>query len=121
MFLRVAMFSKIVFSIAFIVTLFTVKIWATFGYKKINILHYLYKMGKSFKVSFGEMRFFYANTFFFEKIEFTPLCSQAVSGIAFYTKVFPLFENGQKKCPKSKTQNTFVQKAMPFLPLLRIF
>ena len=36
----------------------------------------------------------------------------------FFTKVNPLFKNGQKKCPKSKTQNTFVQKPLPFLPFL---
>jgi hypothetical protein len=50
-------------------------------------------------------------------MQITALCSQAVSGITFIIKVFPLFKNGQKKCPKTKTQNTFVQKAMPFCDL----
>ena len=36
--------------------------------------------------------------------------------LTFYSKVFPLFKNGQKKCPKTKTQNTFQEKAAPFLP-----
>jgi hypothetical protein len=51
-------------------------------------------------------------------MQFTALWSKAVSGIGFFPKVNPLFKNGQKKCPKMKTQNTFVQKAMPFHPLL---
>ena len=38
----------------------------------------------------------------------------------FYTKVFPLFKNGQKKCPKTKTQNTFQQKCTPSIPSLFI-
>jgi hypothetical protein len=41
--------------------------------------------------------------------------SQCKIGISFCSKVFPLFKNGQKKCPKTKTQNTFVQKALPSL------
>jgi len=43
-------------------------------------------------------------------MEITALSSQPENRKTFYTKVFPLFKNGQKKCPKTKTQNTFVQK-----------
>jgi len=43
-------------------------------------------------------------------MEITALSSQSKNRKTFYTKVFPLFKNGQKKCPKTKTQNTFVQK-----------
>ena len=43
-------------------------------------------------------------------MEITALCSQSKNRKSFYTKVFPFFKNGQKKCPKTKTQNTFVQK-----------
>jgi hypothetical protein len=39
------------------------------------------------------------------------------NGITFFPKVFPVLKNGQKKCPKMKTQNTFVQKVMPFCDL----
>jgi len=53
-------------------------------------------------------------------LHFRALCSQVKNGISFYRKVNPLFKNGQKKCPKTKTQNTFVQKPLPFPPLLRI-
>jgi hypothetical protein len=30
----------------------------------------------------------------------------------FWGKYFGIFKNGQKKCPKSKTQKKFAQKAM---------
>jgi hypothetical protein len=30
--------------------------------------------------------------------------------LPFFTKVFSLFKNGQKKCPKTKSQNTFGKK-----------
>jgi hypothetical protein len=36
--------------------------------------------------------------------------------LAFYPKVFPLFKNGQKKCPKTKTQNTFGKKQWISIP-----
>jgi hypothetical protein len=35
--------------------------------------------------------------------------------LAFYSKVFWVLKIGQKKCPKSKTQNTFQQKTAPLL------
>jgi hypothetical protein len=38
------------------------------------------------------------------------LWSQAIFGGGFCTKVFPVLKIGQKKCPKSKTQNTFWEK-----------
>jgi len=50
-------------------------------------------------------------------MEIRALCSQSKNRKTFYTKVFPLFKNGQKKCPKTKTQNTFVQKILRFLAL----
>ena len=59
----------------------------------------------------------YANKFFIKNTVFRALSSQAIFCKGFYTKVFPLFKNGQKKCPKTKTQNTFVQKAMQRIPL----
>jgi hypothetical protein len=31
----------------------------------------------------------------------------------FCTKVFWVLKNGQKKCPKTKRENTFVKKALP--------
>ena len=33
-------------------------------------------------------------------------------GATFCQKLFPLFKNGQKKCPKTKTQNTFQQNLL---------
>jgi hypothetical protein len=44
------------------------------------------------------------------------LWSHVIFGARFCTKVFPLLKNGQKKCPKTKTQNTFVQK--PWISIL---
>uniref|UniRef100_A0A6C0HD54 Uncharacterized protein n=1 Tax=viral metagenome TaxID=1070528 RepID=A0A6C0HD54_9ZZZZ len=59
----------------------------------------------------------YDNRFFIKITVFTALSSQHENCITFYTKVFWVFKNGQKKCPKTKTQNTFVQKAMQRIPL----
>jgi len=59
-------------------------------------------------------------------MEITALSSQSKNRKTFYTKVFSLFKNGQKKCPKTKTQNTFVQKicksifAVPLFSKLKI-
>jgi len=56
----------------------------------------------------------YANRFFCGKTVFRALSSQVENCKSFYTKVFPLFKNGQKKCPKTKTQNTFAQNLLCF-------
>jgi hypothetical protein len=50
-------------------------------------------------------------------LQIRALCLQVKNGITFITKVFPLLKIGQKKCPKTKTQNTFVQKPTPFCDL----
>jgi hypothetical protein len=53
-------------------------------------------------------------------MEIRALSSQSKNRKTFYTKVFPLFKNGQKKCPKTKTRNTFgkkkLQKLLPRFP-----
>ena len=53
-------------------------------------------------------------------MHFTALWSHLDFCKGFYTKVFPLLKNGQKKCPKTKTQNTFVQKPLHLLYLTAI-
>jgi hypothetical protein len=58
----------------------------------------------------------YAHTFFILKMGIRALSSHAENRKSFCTKVYPLFKNGQKKCPKTKTQNTFAQKYFTFLP-----
>jgi hypothetical protein len=50
-------------------------------------------------------------------MHFRALCSQVKNGITFFPKVFPVLKNGQKKCPKTKSQNTFGKKPLPFCDL----
>jgi len=49
----------------------------------------------------------YDNNLNFLKFVFRALCSQPIFGGEKCWKVFSLLKNGQKKCPKTKTQNTF--------------
>jgi len=70
------------------------------------------KNGKKFLSTFLKNGKNYAHTFFLQKMQFTSLCSQVKFFNLFFAKVFPVLKNGQKKCPKTKTQNTFVQKVM---------
>ena len=49
----------------------------------------------------------YAHTFFIKKTGIRALSSQPQNCKSLCTKVFHLFKNGQKKCPKTKTRNTF--------------
>jgi hypothetical protein len=90
---------------------------ALFCSKNVSHRKSLLKNGKKFLSTFLKNGKKYAHTFFLRKMHFRALCSQPVSGIGFFPKVNPLFKNGQKKCPKTKSQNTFVQKVMPFCDL----
>ena len=55
--------------------------------------------------------------FFLQKNENKSIMLTSDFGATFFRKVNPLFKIGHFFCPFFKTQNTFVQKAMPFCDL----
>ena len=59
----------------------------------------------------------YDNEFLQEKMEIRALSSQSKIRKSFYTKVFPLFKNGQKNVQKRKPKILLCKKILRFLGL----